>query len=139
MWPFTVITESFKGLPSGFYFVILPLGIRWALRKYHIKTLGTTKNKVFVKTFMDRIFFYICSLEITWGLQQYDSELKKTCYLPTPQLTLGHSQGGSLTNPMLITALELFWPECHRDSLSEVGSLCPAEQLVGLEPGNFRF
>ena len=32
-------TESFKGLrlkPDGFYLVMLPLGIRWLLMKYHI-------------------------------------------------------------------------------------------------------
>ena len=27
------------------------------------------------------------------------------CYLAAPRLTLGHSQGDSLTNPMLITAI----------------------------------
>ena len=30
------------------------------------------------------------------------------CYLAAPLPTLGHSQGDSLTNPMLITAFELF-------------------------------
>ena len=43
-------TESFKGLrlnPYGFYLVILPLGIRWALMNYYIITLGMTKSQSF--------------------------------------------------------------------------------------------
>ena len=76
---------------------------------------------------MDMIFFYTCSLEITWGLQQYDSELKgiffkkNPCYLPTPQLTLGHSQGGSLTNPMLINRLNYFDPNATGILLAKLG------------------
>ena len=61
------------------------------------------------------------------------------CYLPAPWPTSGHSQGGSLTNPMLITTLYLFRPEGHRDLRNEVGSLSPAKRLVGYELGNFRF
>ena len=45
-----LITESFKGLSLSsyrFYLVILPLNIKWALMKYHIKPLGITKTQAF--------------------------------------------------------------------------------------------
>ena len=60
------------------------------------------------------------------------------CYLAAPQPTLGHSQGDSLTNPMLITAFVHIRPEGHREPRNEVGSLSPAERLAGLnrEPSN---
>ena len=32
-----------------------------------------------------------------------------------------------------------FWPKGHRDPHNEVGSLIPAEHLVGFEPGTFQF
>ena len=60
-------------------------------------------------------------------------------YLAAPRPTLGHSQGESLTNPMLITAFYLCRPEDHREPRNEVGSLSPAEGLAGFEPGSFRF
>ena len=43
------------------------------------------------------------------------------CYLAVPRPTLGHSQGDSLTNPMLITAYVHIWPEGHRESRNRVG------------------
>ena len=49
------------------------------------------------------------------------------CYLAVPQPTLSHSQGDSLTNPMLITAFVHVRPEGHREPRNEVGSLYPAE------------
>ena len=62
------------------------------------------------------------------------------CYLAAPRPTLDHFQGGSLTNPMLITTFFfLFRPKGHPERRSEVGSLNPAERMVGLEPGTFRF
>ena len=61
------------------------------------------------------------------------------CYLAGPRPTLSHSQGDSLTNPMLITAFYLLRPEGHWEPCSEVGSLSPAECLLGFEPGTFRF
>ena len=61
------------------------------------------------------------------------------CYLADPRPTLGHSQGDSLTNPMLIAAFYLIRPEGHREPRNEVGSLSPAERLAGFEPGTFRF
>ena len=61
------------------------------------------------------------------------------CFLAVPRPTLGHSQGDSLTNPMLITAFVHIRPEGHREPRNEVGSLSPAEHLVGFEPGTFRF
>ena len=45
---------------------------------------------------------------------------------------MGQSQGDSLTNPMLITAFYHFEPEGHREPRNEVGSLSPAERLIGL-------
>ena len=59
------------------------------------------------------------------------------CYLAVPLPTLGHSQGDSLTNLMLITVFLHVRPEGHREPRSEVGSLSPAEHLVGFEPGTF--
>ena len=61
------------------------------------------------------------------------------CYLVVPRPTLGHSQGDSLTNPMLITAFVHIRPEGHREPRNEVGSLSPAERLAGFEPGTFQF
>ena len=61
------------------------------------------------------------------------------CYLAAPRPTLGHYRGGSLTQPMLITAFLLFWTEDHREPRNEVGSLRPAESPVGFKPGSFRF
>ena len=57
------------------------------------------------------------------------------CYLAFPQTTSGHSQGVSLTNPMLITAFYLFQPKGHRESHSKTGSLRPVKSLAGFEPG----
>lgn len=54
------------------------------------------------------------------------------CYLDAPQPTLGHCQGGSLIHPMFIIA---FLP--IRSEGNEVGSLSPAERIVGFEPGTF--
>ena len=61
------------------------------------------------------------------------------CYLAAPRPTLGHYRGDSLTHPILITAFLHIRPEGHREPRSEVGSLGPAERLVGFEPGTFRF
>ena len=57
------------------------------------------------------------------------------CYLAVPRPTLGHSQGDSLTNPMLITAFVHIRPEGPQEPRNEVGSLSPAERLAGFEPG----
>ena len=61
------------------------------------------------------------------------------CYLAAPRPTSGHYRGDSLTHPMLINAFLHIRPEGHREPRSEVGSLSPAERLVGFEPGTFRF
>ena len=63
-------TESFRGLrldPDGFYLVLLPLGIRWVLLKYH----DNEKPKVFAKTVMGMICFharrdYMSTLEVSY-------------------------------------------------------------------------
>ena len=60
-------------------------------------------------------------------------------YLAVPRPTLGHYREDSLTHPMLITAFLHFRPEGHLEPRSEVGSLSPAERLVGFEPGALRF
>ena len=54
------------------------------------------------------------------------------CYLAVPQPTLGHSQGDSLSNPMLIIAFIHIRPERHQGPRNEVGSLSPTECLAGL-------
>ena len=59
--------------------------------------------------------------------------------MAAPQPTLDHYQGGSITHPMLITAFLHVQPEGHWEPCDEVGSLSPAESLVGFEPGTFRF
>ena len=56
--------------------------------------------------------------------------------LPHCQL-LGHSQGDSLTNPMLITTFYLCQPEGDQEPCNEVLSLSPAELLAGFELGTF--
>ena len=61
------------------------------------------------------------------------------CYLAAPRPTSGHYRGDSLTHPMLVTAFLHIRPDGHREPRSEVGSLSPAERLVGFEPGTFRF
>ena len=40
---------------------------------------------------------------------------------------------------MLITVFELFWLKGHREPRNYIGSLSPAEHLVGFEPGTFPF
>ena len=56
-----------------------------------------------------------------------------------PRPTLGHSQGDTLTNPMLITVYVHIWPEGHREPRNKVGSLSLAEHPTGFELGTFRF
>ena len=51
------------------------------------------------------------------------------CYLAVPRPALGHSQGGSLTNSMLITVLVHIRPEGHWEPRNKVGSLSPAERF----------
>ena len=61
------------------------------------------------------------------------------CYLAAPRPTMGNFWGDSLTHPMLITAFLNFRPEGHREPRNKVGTLSPAERLVGFEPGTCRF
>ena len=61
------------------------------------------------------------------------------CHLAVTRPTLGHSRGGSLIKPMLITALVQLWPENHREHRNGVGSLSPAERQVGFELRTSRF
>ena len=60
------------------------------------------------------------------------------CYLAAPRLTLGHYRGGNLTHPMLITCALHILPEGHWEPCNEVGSLSPAEGLVGFKLRTFR-
>ena len=81
--------------------------------------------------------------KIAW--KSYCEELSNTvffvlffnCYLAIPQPTLGHSQGDSLTNLMLITAFCTYLTQ--RSLGASVGSLSLAECLAGFEPGTFQF
>ena len=76
--------------------------------------------------------------------------------MTAPRPTLGHYRGDSPTHSMLITCVLHIRPEGHRELMlitcvlrirpegqqeprNEVGSLSPAERLVGFEPGTFRF
>ena len=61
------------------------------------------------------------------------------CYLAALQPTLGYFQGDNLTNPILITASELFRPNITGNPRNEVGSLSLAERLVRFQPGTFQF
>ena len=61
------------------------------------------------------------------------------CYLAAPRPILGHFWEDSLTHPMLMNAFFHFRPEVHREPRNEVGSLSPAERLVGFEAGAFQF
>ena len=56
-----------------------------------------------------------------------------------PTANLGHYRGDSFTHPTLITPFVKFLPEGHREPRGEVGSLSPAEHLVGFEPDTFQF
>ena len=56
----------------------------------------------------------------------FKKKKKKTYYLAVPRPTLGHFQGDSLANPMLITAFIYVRLEGHREPRNEVGSLSPA-------------
>ena len=58
------------------------------------------------------------------------------CYLAVPRPHLGHSEGDSLTNPMLITAFVQVRPEGHREPRNEVGSLKPSRAPGGFWTGN---
>ena len=82
------------------------------------------------------------TLNINLRCQDVSADVKRiffNCYLADPRPTLGHSQGDSLANPMLITTFELIRPEGHREPRNEVGSPSLAEHLAGFEPGTFRF
>ena len=59
------------------------------------------------------------------------------CYFTVPQPTLGHSQGDSLTNPMLVSVFVQFQLAGNQEPCNEVGSQSPAECIVWFEPGTF--
>ena len=61
------------------------------------------------------------------------------CYLAAPRPTLGHCRRDSLIHSMLISAFLKLRPEDHWEPHSEVGSLSPAERLVGFELETFPF
>ena len=50
---------------------------------------------------------------------------------------IGHYQGNSLTNPMLIIVFQQFQPEGHWERSNRAGLLSPARQLVGFDPATF--
>ena len=100
---------------------------------------------------ISRRLLHLCLLKDFQGLpKNFWEQSKKTlhqsfnffffkCYLAVPWPTLGHSQGDSLTNPMLITAFVHIQPTGQREPRNEVGSLSPAKCLAGFELGTFRF
>ena len=59
--------------------------------------------------------------------------------MAVPRPTLGHSQGESLTDPVLIIAFVQARPEGHREPRNKVGLLSPVDRVVGFKPGTFRF
>ena len=61
------------------------------------------------------------------------------CYLPVLWPTLGHSQGDSLINPMLITVFVQVQLKGHWEPCNKVGSLSPAECQAGFEQGTLWF
>ena len=60
-------------------------------------------------------------------------------YLAIPWSTLGHSQGGSLPNLMLIIVIVQFQPKGHQEPFNEVGSQSLVELLVGFKLETFQF
>ena len=62
-----------------------------------------------------------------------------SCYLASPQPTLGYYWGYSLTHPVWITAFLHFRPKDYWMSCNEVGPLSLADCLVGFEWGTFWF
>ena len=77
---------------------------------------------------LEDLMYYLDTLKIFFN-----------CYLAAPRPTLGYCWGGSLTQPMLIACILHIRREGYRNPHSEVGSLGPADSLVGFEPGTFRF
>ena len=61
------------------------------------------------------------------------------CYLAARWPSLGHSRGGILTIPMLITAYRYLIKEGQREPCNEIGTLGPDERLVGFKPASFHF
>ena len=60
--------------------------------------------------------------------------------MAAPWPTLGHYRArGQPHSPDVNHCVLHFRPEGHREPRNEVGSLSPAEHLVGFEPGAFRF
>ena len=55
------------------------------------------------------------------------------CSLAALHPTLCHYWGDSLSQSMFITVVLSFGTKCHWESRNEIGSLSPAEQLLGLE------
>ena len=89
---------------------------------------GTIRNKIISKCNFLFLLYLYCRIDEFFF-----------CYLAVPRQIFGHSQGGSCTNPMLITVFYLCRPEGHWEPCNEVGSLSPAKHLAGFEPRIFRF
>ena len=73
--PLTENLKCFRLNPYGFNLVIIPLGIRWALMKYHTKPLDMAKTQGFRQDFI--------TAEITWAFQRNDIEFKGILKNPT--------------------------------------------------------
>ena len=84
----------------------------------------------------------ICHVDCNWLLSWFGNVFSHffNCYLAAPQPTLPQPQGERLSNPMLITVFNLCRPVGHcRLPHNEIGSLNPANHLVGFEPGTILF
>ena len=75
--------ESFKGLgldPYGFYLVILPLDISWALIKYHIKPYD---RNIWFSPRPLWVWFVLYPSRLCDHFQRYDIELRDMLKKPT--------------------------------------------------------
>ena len=84
-------------------------------------------------------FYFSSNQKVLIVLKKIEDHFFFNCYLAVSRPTLGHSQGDSLTKPMLITAFVQIQPEGHQEPCNEVGSLSPVKRLAGFELGTFQF
>ena len=106
--------------------------------RFDSKVVESNYHKKYLSLFIFRKLFSAESAVSDRGsLQFYQKRtLAKvffSCYLAVPRPTLGHYRGGSLTHAMLITAFLQVQPEGHCKTCNKVGSLSPANHLVGFE------
>ena len=81
---------------------------------------------------MDLRFFY-------FRMMKYLQLFFPAIWLSHAQISLGHSRGDNLTNPIFLTVFIQFRPEGHQECRNEVGPLRSVKRQIGFEPGTFRF